>query len=57
MKNKRMNQIHTKGQLISNGRFGVIVSTKKPTKLSLWISALASKKNTNQENYYIIMFF
>ena len=37
-----------KGQLISKGLFGVIVSTKKPT-IFLRISALASKKSSNQK--------
>ena len=37
-----------KGQLISKGLFGVIVWTKNPTK-NLWISALASKKSSNQK--------
>ena len=39
-----------KGQLISKGLFGVIVTTKKPTKF-LRISALASKKSSNQETF------
>ena len=37
-----------KGQLISKGLFDVIVS-KKPKK-KLWISALASKKRSDQKN-------
>ena len=41
-----------KGQLISKCLLGVIVSTKKP-KISLRISALASKKRLNQKMYYI----
>ena len=36
--------VGSKGQLISKGLLGVIVWTKKPTKLFLRISALASKK-------------
>ena len=36
----------SKGQLISKGRFGVIVWTKNPTS----ISALASKKTQNCSN-------
>ena len=39
---------NTKGQLISKGLFGVIVSTKIPTIFSR-ISALASKKSSNQK--------
>ena len=38
-----------KGQLISKGLFGVIVSTKKPTKFFLRISGLASKKRSDQK--------
>ena len=34
-----------KGQLISKVLFGVIVSTKNPTKFFLRISSLASKKS------------
>ena len=39
----------TKGQLISKGLFDVIVSTKKLTKLFLRISALVSKKRSDQK--------
>ena len=40
-----------KGQLISKCLFGAIVSTKKPTKFrTMEISALASKKRSNQKN-------
>ena len=39
-----------KGQLISKCLFGAIVLTKKPTKFFLRISALASKKRSNQKN-------
>ena len=38
----------SKGQLISKGLFGVIVSTKKPTSF-LRIYALASKKSSKQK--------
>ena len=38
-----------KCQLISKGLFGVIFWTKKPTKKKLRISALASKKSSNQK--------
>ena len=38
-----------KGQLISKGLFDVIVSTKKQT-IFLRISALASKKRSDQKN-------
>ena len=38
-----------KDQLISKGLFDVIVSTKKPTKFVLRISALASKKRWDQK--------
>ena len=41
---------HFKGQLISKCPFDVIVSTKIPTKKILRISALASKKRSNQKN-------
>ena len=40
----------TKGQLISKGLFDVIVSTKKTNKIYLRISALASKKRSDQKN-------
>ena len=39
----------TKGQLISKGLFDVIVSTKKPTNFFLGISALTSKKWSDQK--------
>ena len=39
----------TKGQLISKCLLGVIVSTKKTNEISLRISALASKKRSNQK--------
>ena len=42
-----------KGQLISKGLFGVIVSTKKPTSF-LRISALASKKSSKQKTLLYI---
>ena len=38
-----------KGQLISKGLFDVIVSTKKTNEISLRISALASKKRSDQK--------
>ena len=38
-----------KGQLISKGLFGVIVSTKKSKQFFLRISALVSKKSSNQK--------
>ena len=38
-----------KGQLISKCPFGVIKSSKKPTKFFSRISALASKKRSNQK--------
>ena len=38
----------TKGQLISKCSFGVIKSTKKTNEIFLMISALASKKRSNQ---------
>ena len=41
----------TKGQLISQCPFGVIVSTKMPTKFPR-IAALASKEKLNQKLYY-----
>ena len=42
----------TKGQLISKGLFGVFnfKSTKKINELFLWISALASRKRSNQKS-------
>jgi hypothetical protein len=40
----------TKGQLISKCLFGAIVSTKKTNEIFLRISALASKKRSNQKN-------
>ena len=43
-------ETQTKGQLISKGLFGVIVWTKTSTKFILRISALASKKRSNQKN-------
>ena len=39
-----------KGQLISKCPFGVFKSSEKPTKIFSRISALASKKRSNQEN-------
>ena len=39
-----------KGQLISKCPFGVFKSLKKPTNFFLRISALASKKRSNQKN-------
>ena len=39
----------TKGQLISKGLFDVIVSTKKPTKFLKRISALDSKRRSDQK--------
>ena len=39
-----------KGQLISEFSFGVFKSLKKPTKFFLMISALASKKRSNQKS-------
>ena len=42
--------VGSKGQLISKCLFGAIVSTKKPTNIFLRISALASKKRSNQKN-------
>ena len=42
--------ISTKGQLISKCLFGVIVWTKKNNELFSRISALASKKRSNQKN-------
>ena len=40
----------TKGQLISKCLLGVIVWTKKPTKFFSRISAIASKKRSNQKS-------
>ena len=40
----------TQGQLISKGLFNVIVWTKKPKEFFLRISALASKKRSDQKN-------
>jgi hypothetical protein len=40
---------NTKGQLISKGPLGVIVSTKKDNEIFLRISALASKKSSNKK--------
>ena len=39
-----------KGQLISKGLFDVIVWTKKNNEIFLRISALASKKRSDQKN-------
>ena len=43
--------LYTKGQLISKELFGVIVSTKKTT-IFLRISALGSKKSSNQKTLF-----
>ena len=43
-----------KGQLISKGLFDVIVSTKKPTEFFLKISALATKKRSDQKGISLI---
>ena len=40
----------TKGQLISKSPFGVFKSTKKTNEIFVRISALASKKRSNQNN-------
>ena len=42
--------VSAKGQIISKGLFGVIVSSKKNNKIFLRISALASKKRSNQKS-------
>jgi hypothetical protein len=39
-----------RGQLISKCPFGVFKSPKKPTKFFVRISALASKKRSNQKS-------
>jgi hypothetical protein len=44
-----------KGQLISKGLFGVIVSTKKNNEFFLRIFALASKRVQIKNIYYINM--
>ena len=40
----------TKGQLISKGLLGVIILIKKTNEIFLRISALASKKRSDQKN-------
>ena len=42
----------TKGQLISKGLFGVIVSIKKATKFVLRIFALAYEKSSNKKTLW-----
>ena len=45
-----------KGQLISKCLFGAIVSTKKPTNFNLRISAIPSKKRSNQKNKSTLLY-
>ena len=47
---KQFNHNNVKGQFISKCLFGTIVSTKTPTNFFLRISALASKKRSNQKS-------
>jgi hypothetical protein len=49
LKEEAIDMKKDKGQLISKRLFDVIVSTKKPTKFVLGISALASKKKSDKK--------
>ena len=44
-------ELHSKGQIISECPYGIIVWTKIPTKKISEISALASKERSNQKLY------
>ena len=47
--NSKWKLVKTKGQVISKCLLGVIISTKKTNEIFLRISALASKKSSNQK--------